>query len=120
MTESRLIQVESRVTRLEDDVTEIKTGVKELLERPQSAAYGQAIGLIATTLVVCGLIFGFAEWRLLQAVSPVQSQILELKKEISVGEQKITNLKINSAVMEERVGWVKSMTGWHAQLEKVK
>lgn len=115
MSSERILLIEGRVDRLEGDVSEIKNGVKELLQRPATAGYGQLIGVIATTLVVCSLIFGFAEWRLWQAVQPVQDRVNELVNRDMNFLQHITDLKIKMAVLEERSIWMKSQLSWAAK-----
>lgn len=119
MSSERILLIEGRVDRLEGDVSEIKSGVKELLQRPTQAGYGQLIGIIATTLVVCSLIFGFAEWRLWQAVQPVEDRVNELVNKDMGFLQHITELRVKMAVLEERSNWLKSQMSWSAKLQSI-
>ena len=113
----RLIHIEGRVDRLETDVLEIKSGVQKLLDRPQNPGLQQVLGTLVSTLVVCGMVFGFAEWRLSQAVLPVQSEITTLKSEIRRNDDTQRETQIQSAILNERTIWLKSQEGWKPKIE---
>lgn len=108
----RLIHIEGRVDRLESDVLEIKSGVQKLLDRPQNPGLQQVLGTLVSTLVACGLIFGFAEWRLSQAVLPVKEEISMLKSDIRQNDESNWETKVHAAVLEERSIWLRSAEGW--------
>lgn len=101
-----MIHLEGRVDRLETDVTEIKSGVKTLLDRPQNPGFTQVIGTLVSTLAACALVFGFAEWRLDRAVTPVQE--LARANEVTVGDisRRVWEDRIRTAVLEERTRWL--------------
>lgn len=116
--DTRIIHIESRVDNLERTVSEIKEGVSTLLKRPTNPGFGQFMGVVLTVLAASAIVFGFAEWRLSQAVTPVNRDIAKLEQKIEQSELYITQSRINDAVMEERTSWMRSQTGWTATIEK--
>jgi hypothetical protein len=101
-----IIHLESRVSVLEGDVTEIKSGVKQLLDRPQNPGFGQVIGTLLSTLGACALIFGFAEWRLERAVTPLESVVSHLSVTQRDQYERIWQGRVHTAVQEERFRWL--------------
>jgi hypothetical protein len=101
-----IIHLESRVSVLESDVSEIKSGVKALLDRPQNPGFAQVIGTLLSTLGACALIFGFAEWRLDRAVSPLEGVVNHMATVQSQQYERIWQNKLSSAVAEERARWL--------------
>ncbi len=99
----RIIHLESRVDRVESDVSEIKQGVKTLLSRPQNPGYTQIIATLFSTLGALGLIFAFAEWRLAEAVHPINALAAELKAERSEFTTRLRIIEVNNAVLSERI-----------------
>ena len=100
--------LESRVSHLEGDVGEIKGMVKQLVDRPQNPGFAQVIGTLLATLGTCAIIFGFAEWRLREAVAPVDEQL-------KMFSQMSSENRIKAAVLEERSSWMRSVQGWKPQ-----
>ena len=111
-SDSRIVHIEGRVDRLEGDVLEIKSGVKALLDRPQNPGFAQVIGTLLATLATCAIIFGFAEWRLREAVSPVGSALEKLDAKINLAAARSDENRLKNAVLEERSIWLKSQSGW--------
>ena len=103
--DAKFIHLEGRVDRLEGDVGEIKNMVKQLVDRPQNPGFSQIIGTLLATLATCALIFGFAEWRLREAVSPVDEQLKQFSKMSSEN-------RIKAAILEERSAWLRLSQGW--------
>jgi hypothetical protein len=101
-----IIHLESRVSVLEGDVTEIKKGVKALLDRPQNPGFTQVIGTLLSTLGVCAFIFGFAEWRLDRAISPMESIVGHMATTQAQQYERVWQNKLSSAVQEERARWL--------------
>jgi hypothetical protein len=101
-----IIHLEGRVDRLESDVTEIKSGVKTLLDRPQNPGFTQVIGTLLSTLGACALIFGFAEWRLERAVTPLETYARALGAEQSQQSERVWQSRLQLAVQEERARWL--------------
>ncbi len=97
-----IIAIEGRVGRLERDVQEIKSGITTLLERPRNPGFSQVIGTLLATLATCGLIFGFAEWRLREAMAGPAVEAVEAHK-------LATESRIKIAVLEERANWIKAL-----------
>lgn len=114
----RIIHIESRVDRLETDVSEIKSGVKALLNRPASPGFNQVMGTLLSTLATCAIVFGFAEWRLSEAVEPVKLEIaaMEVKHIKAVEEQHREALRL--AVLYERAAWLQTSSNWQAKVDK--
>ena len=105
----RVVHLEGRVERVEGDVRDIKAGVQKLLDRPQFSGVMPALAGVLTTLLIVGLIFGFAEWRLGQAVVPVAAELAatRLRTERQIDSQRAADVK--AAVIEERLNWVKEL-----------
>ncbi len=101
-----IIHLESRVSVLETDVTEIKSGVKQLLDRPQNPGFAQVIGTLLSTLGACALIFGFAEWRLERAVTPLESVVSYLSVVQREQYERVWQNKVQLAVQDERARWL--------------
>lgn len=107
-TDPLVIELSGRVDRLEVDVGDIKKGVATLLERPSTTiSWSHVIGTIFTLLATVGIIFGFAEWRLTQAVAPVSERI---STHIETAQQQ----RIEQAVLKERISWMRSLGQWKA------
>lgn len=111
----RIVHIEGRVDRLETDVGEIKDGVKKLLSRPTSPGFGQVIGTMATTLVVVGSIFAFFEWRITKATARTEIDVVDLRTEMRSDRVDLVDMKIKTAVLEERANWLRSRENWTAQ-----
>ncbi len=109
----RIVHIESRVDRLEADVSDIKIGVQKLLDRPVLPGFGQIIGTLVSTLVACSIILGFAEWRLSTAFEPVKSDINVLRLMREQEYSSLVDLRIKTAVLEERSAWL-SGSGQHS------
>lgn len=110
-----IIHLESRVTVLESDVSEIKSGVKQLLDRPQNPGFAQVIGTLLSTLGACALIFGFAEWRLERAVSPLESIVADISIAQRQHYDRVWENRREIAVMQERARWLE--TRWRTTIE---
>ncbi len=103
--DAKFIHLESRVDRLEGDVGDIKKMVKQLVDRPQNPGFAQVISTLLATLGTCAIIFGFAEWRIVQAVSPVEKMVEKFSEQT-------TDNKVKSAILEERSVWLRAQNGW--------
>lgn len=121
--DQRIIHIESRVDRLETDVSDIKIGVQKLLDRPVLPGFGQIVGTLVSTLVACSIILGFAEWRLNSAFMPVRDEISENKNLNMAQQEVIANLRIKTAVLEERSLWqggFSTRSNWMDKADKTK
>ena len=101
-----IIHLESRVSVLENDVAEIKSGVRALLDRPQNPGFAQVIGTLLSTLGACALIFGFAEWRLERALTPIETGVGRLTVTQTQKYERIWKNRLTAAVQEERARWL--------------
>lgn len=119
MSDARLVHIEGRVDRLESDVGEIKEGVKQLLQRPTSAGYSQTMKAIAVTLGVVGAIFGFFEWRITQATGTLDLRATEARIDAASDRRDLVELRVRTAVLEERSAWMKSLRNWTAATERI-
>lgn len=102
----RVVHLEGRVERVEGDVRDIKAGVQKLLDRPQNPGFSQVITTLVSTLAFCAFIFGFAEWRLGQAVAPVVAEQTTMKVQAGWASDSVHATNIKAAVLEERMRWV--------------
>lgn len=105
----RVVHLEGRVERVEGDVRDIKAGVQKLLDRPQNPGFSQVLAGVLTTLLITGLIFGFGEWRLGQAVLPVKEEVAEAAKTANQIAAALHAAEVRAAIIEERMGWVKEL-----------
>jgi hypothetical protein len=103
----RVVHLEGRVERVEGDVRDIKAGVQKLLDRPQHPGFGQVLAGILTTLLITGLIFGFGEWRLGQAVQPVQAEAAAAAITANQIAASLQAAEVRAAVLEERISWIR-------------
>ena len=101
-----IIHLESRVSVLETDVAEIKSGVRALLDRPQSPRFAQVVGTTLSALGVCAMVFGFAEWRLARALTPIETGVSRLMVTQSKQYERIWKNRLTAAVQEERARWL--------------
>ena len=105
----RVVHLEGRVERVEGDVRDIKAGVQKLLDRPQFSGVMPALTGVLTTLFIVGIIFGFAEWRLGQALAAVKADQDRTQHEIDREIDSRHAADIKAAVLEERLNWVKEL-----------
>lgn len=105
----RVVHLEGRVERVEGDVRDIKAGVQKLLDRPQNPGFSQVLAGVLTTLLITGIIFGFGEWRLGQAVLPVKEEIAETAKATNQVAAALHAAELRAATMEERMTWVREL-----------
>ncbi len=99
----RVVHLEGRVERVEGDVRDIKAGVQKLLERPTNPGFSQVITTLVSTLAFCSFIFGFAEWRLGQAVAPVRAEVEKVQAEALKRSDSQHAADIRMAIMEDRL-----------------
>jgi hypothetical protein len=105
----RVVHLEGRVERVEGDVRDIKAGVQKLLDRPQNPGFSQVLAGVLTTLLITGIIFGFGEWRLGQAVLPVKEEIASTTKAANQIAASLHAAELRAATMEERMMWVREL-----------
>ena len=110
--DAKFIHLEGRVSHLEGDVGEIKKMVKTLVDRPQNPGFPQVIGTLLATLATCAIIFSFAEWRMLQAISPVTVDLATISQKLEEAQKSTVNNRVANAILEERAAWLKSNQGW--------
>lgn len=105
----RVVHLEGRVERVEGDVRDIKAGVQKLLDRPQFSGVMPALAGVLTTLLIIGIIFGFAEWRLGQALAAVTVFQDTARQKLDKEIDSLHAAEIRAAVIEERMNWVKDL-----------
>lgn len=116
-TDSRIVHIETRVDRLEADVSDIKTGVQKLLDRPVLPGFGAIVSTLVSTLMVVGMIMGFAEWRLNRATYPIEENLSELGSLQSKIDNRVWENLLKTVVLEERSKWLQLQNSWSTKTE---
>jgi len=103
-----IVHLTGRVDRLDADVADIKIGVQKLLDRPVLPGFGAIASTLVSTLMVVGMIMGFAEWRLNRATYPIDTALSGLDKRVGAVDDRVWLNKIEQAVLDERSRWLES------------
>ena len=119
-TDSRIVHIETRVDSLERDVNDIKTGVQKLLDRPVLPGFGAIVSTLVSTLMVVGMIMGFAEWRLNRATYPLEETLSHLSTSQQETSNRVWENLLKTVVLEERSKWLQLQNSWSTRTEALR
>lgn len=106
--ETEIVLLKSRMSAMETAVDRIGANVQKLLDRPANPGFTQVVTTLIATLGSAAFIFGFAQWWLSQATSPILAELTLMKQQAGWAADSVHAANLKTAVLEERMAWIRA------------